>query len=101
MILDVYYLEIFAAKDAMNTGDKTVLLPHLVAKVAFVTETLVPQVAYISGNTTMRVTYILPDWAWTEKSTEAIKEFTLKYDEGMVVDLEIKNLAVVTRADNK
>ena len=49
----------------------------------------------------MRVTYILPNWAWTEKSTEAIKEFTLKYSEGMEVNLEIKNLAVVTRADNK
>ena len=84
-----------------NTGNKTVMLPHLVAKVAFVTETLVPQVAYISGNTTMRVTYILPNWAWTEKSTEAIKEFTLKYSEGMEINLEINNLAVVTRADNK
>ena len=84
-----------------NTDEKTVSLPHLVTKVAYVTETLVPQVAYISGNSTMRVTYILPDWAWSEKTTESIKEFTLKYSEGVEINLEISNIVLATRADNK
>ena len=84
-----------------NTDDKTVSLPQLVTKVAYVTETLVPQVAYISGNSTMRVTYILPDWAWGEKTTDSIKEFTLKYSEGMQINLEISNIVLATRADNK
>lgn len=84
-----------------NTDEKTVLLPQLKAKIAYATETLVPQVAYIGGKSTMRVTYVLPKWTWTEKSIDSIMQLTLSYKEGQQINLEIDDFVVVTRADNK
>ena len=84
-----------------NTDDKTALLPQMKAKIAYVTETLVPQVAYIDGNSTMRVTYILPTWGWTEKSVDSIMELAFVYSEGQEVNLEFDDFVLVTRADNK
>ncbi len=84
-----------------NTDEKTVLLPQLKAKIAYATATLVPQVAYIGGKSTMRVTYVLPQWAWTEKSTESIKQINFWYKEGQQINLELDDFVLVTRADNK
>ena len=83
-----------------NTDEKTVLLPQLTAKIAYATETIVPQVAYIGGKSTIRVTYMLPQWAWTEKA-ESIKQLTLSYKEGQQINLELDDILLVTRVDNK